>query len=323
MTVSRRNFLLLSGAAALAAVLPAQAKDTLALGGAAFGSSWRVSLPPGADAAAPRRRIEWIIAEVDGLMSPYRADSELSRFNALASTDWLPLSEQTRGVVEAALRIAAASGGAFDPTVGPLVGRYGFGPILGPAGGEFVQLALRPDAIRKDNPHLSLDLCGIAKGHALDLMAAELDGLGLADYLIELGGEVFARGRHPSGRSWQVAIERPVAGPVDLQHLVALDGMAIATSGDTVNAYEIAGRRYSHIIDPHAAAPVTGAVASVSVRAASAMEADGLATAVIAMGLEEGAAFAEEREIDALFLVRDGPSLKTIITGGFADHLLT
>jgi thiamine biosynthesis lipoprotein len=322
MTLSRRRFLLLSSAATLAATLPAQGGDAMTLGGPAFGSSWRLRLPAGADAEAAKGRIEQVIANVDGLMSPYRANSELSRFNASASTDWLPLSEQTHTVVDAALRIAEASGGAFDPAVGPLVGRYGFGPIHGPAAGDFTQFALQRRAIRKHIQHMSLDLCGIAKGHALDQITTQLDALGVADYLIELGGEVFARGWHPSGRSWQVAIERPVAGPVQLQHLVALDGMAIATSGDAINAYEVAGQRYSHIIDPHAGVPVAGALASVSVRAANAMEADGLATALFAMGLEAGAAYAEERNIGALFLVRDGATLKTITIGDFADHLL-
>ncbi len=322
MTYTRRRFLALSGASLAGLSWPAMARETQTLGGRAFGSYWRISLAAPTDIAPVRRRIEAVIATVDLGMSPYLALSEIARFNAVQSNDWVPVSAQTHVVIDAALRIADESAGSFDPTVGPIVGRYGFGPITGSRNSSYLQLALMPDAIRKHDAELSLDLCGIAKGFALDQMAAELDAQGIDDYMIELGGEVFARGHHPKGRAWQVAIEQREVGRASLGHLVALNGNAIATSGTSINAYDNGARRYSHLIDPRIGAPINDPVISVSVLSQSGMRADGLATALMVMGLKNGAAFAQDHAIDALFLAKDGSALKTVTTGRFAESLL-
>lgn len=322
MALSRRGFLNLSGASALALAWPAQADEIVTLGGLAFGTYWRISFAPSMDTTNVRQKMETIIHSVDAGMSPYLAQSELSRFNRSPSKDWVPVSAQIHKVVEAALRLSDFSAGSFDPTVGPIVGRFGFGPIEGARVGSYQQLALRSGALRKTDAALTLDLCGIAKGFALDRMVEDLDAAGLEDFLVELGGEVFARGRHPSGRAWHVAIEQPVSTIRGLAHLVALEGRAIATSGNNINFYDVGDRHYSHIIDPHISAPITGAIMSVSVLADGGMAADGLATALMVMGLEEGASFAQSRAIDALFLAKDGAGVKTIPTGRFAEVLL-
>lgn len=169
---------------------------------------------------------------------------------------------------------------------------------------------------------MTIDLCGVAKGYALDLMRDALGGLGVNDFMIELGGEVFAQGRHDAGRHWQVAIERPVASTSSLAHLIELDGQAIATSGVTVNSYDMAGRRYSHIIDPRQRAPVDGDILSASVISDTGMQADGLATTLVAMQLDEATAFAERLGLDAAIQVRNKKGATTIMTGRFADLLI-
>lgn len=322
MTLTRRTFLTLAGAGALAWAGPLRAREAATLAGTAFGSSFRLTLSDGSRAREAEARIVSIVSEIDGLMSPWRAGSELSRFNALASTDAVPVSAPTRAVLAKGLAIARASGGAFDPTVGPIVGRYGFGPIASGARGHFGQLELTDEGVRKQVPGLSIDLCGIAKGHALDRIAAALDDLGAADYLLELGGEVFSRGTHPAGRDWRVGVERPGPGG-GVAHLLAPGGRAVATSGDAANFYEIAGRRYTHVIDPLVGEPVTGDLASVSVLAENGTEADGWATALVAAGLERGFALAEAQGLDALFLVRDGEGFKTMLAGRAEAHLLS
>ena len=314
--MNRRDLLILGGGALLAPALPARAGGARVLGGPALGSSWKLVADLAAvDPAALADDLVAAIASVDAKMSPFRADSELSRFNRAATTGWQALSAETCGVVAEALRVAEATGDAFNPTLGPVAGRYGFGPIVGGVAGASAEIFLREGAVRKARPKLTLDLCGIAKGHALDHMAQACAAHGVGDFLIELGGEVLARGKHPSGRGWRVGVE----GPSDLLHAVSPGGGALATSGMAVNAFTWRGRRYAHIVDPQTRAPADPALFSVTVAAKTGMKADALATALFAMGAERGPAFARNAAIEALFVADDGSS---ITTGGFGARIL-
>lgn len=301
MGITRRSFVIGSGGLVLAPALSAHAAG-VALSGRAFGGPWRVVLADGARAQVATREIAAVLDAVDRAMSPFRPDSELSRFNRSARTGWQEASPAFASVTAEALRIAGLSGGAFDPSVGPAVARYGFGPIAGERAGDFRGLAAGDGTIRKDDARLSLDLCGIAKGHALDAVGVALAGIGIGDVLIEIGGEVLARGAGPDGRPWRVGIADPVAGGVHMR--VRGDGLALATSGDAVNAYEVAGRRYSHTIDPRTGEPVRNAVASVTVAAPTGVMADALATALVVLGPERGLALADGLGVAALFLLR-------------------
>jgi thiamine biosynthesis lipoprotein len=315
MTLTRRTFL----AATLAsAALPARAGATQSLGGPAFGSYWRLTLPEGADPAPARAAIAAVVAKVDRLMSPYRGDSDLTRFNTRASTDLVPLAPETARVTRTALALTAETEGAFDPTVGPIVARYGFGPIAGGAGGAAL-LTLEGDGLRKARSDLTLDLCGIAKGHALDRAVAALDALGHTGFLLELGGEVFARGTHPEGRPWQIGVEGAEGG---LARLSTLADTAVATSGDTVQGYALGRRRYGHIINPKTGAPASDSLASVTVFHASAARADALATALFAMGRERALAFAEAQDLDMLLLAREGTAIRALATGNAGRRLV-
>jgi thiamine biosynthesis lipoprotein len=314
--MNRRDLLILGGGALLASGLPARAQAPRVLQGPAFGSSWKlVADIDAADAAALTADIEAVVASVDAKMSPFRADSELSRFNRAATTGWQALSHETCAVVAEALRVAEATGDAFNPTLGPVTGRYGFGPIIEGVPGAPEEISVREGGVGKARAALTLDLCGIAKGHALDRMAAACAGRGLADVLIELGGEVLARGRHPSGRGWRVGVE----GPSGFAGAVSLDGAALATSGIAVNAFSHGGRRYAHIVDPLTKRPADSALFSVTVAAGTAMTADALATALFAMGAARGPAFSRENGIEALFVMDDGA---TVMSGGFEARIL-
>lgn len=318
-TLNRRGFLALGTAALLAT--GAKAAPLAGLSGIALGTGWSVALPAGADTAGLRDRLAALLAGMDRAFSPFRADSALGRFNG--GGEEAAVSAEVVDVTRAALSIAEASGGAFDPTVGPLVARWGFGPIRD---GETTAEGWR--AIRAGNGHLArerrgltLDLCGIAKGHALDRMAALLRDAGHAHFLIDLGGELFAEGRHPSGRLWQVGVEDPRPGREGMAATLKLSGMAVATSGDRVNGYDLGTRRYSHIIDPAAGEPVESTLASVSVLMPDARTADGWATALMAAG-NGGPALARRRGIPALFLFRAENGLSRVATAGFETHLL-
>ena len=324
---TRRRMLALTGAA-MSLGFPARADGPALLRrpapvqvieGRAFGSTWRITLPDQAP-AAPRRAVAGLLDGIDRQMSPWRDDSEITAFNRSARE--VRVSPETALVAQVALDVAAASDGWFDPSVGPLVARWGFGPITGDGTPRWQGLSVAGDSLSKDAAGLTMDLCGIAKGRALDLLAARLLDAGHADFLADLGGELAARGQHPSGRDWQIAVEDPrpeVAGSAFGLRLP--DGMAIATSGLRAQSYAVGPQRYGHIIDPHHAAPVGGAIASVSVLAESAMLADAWATALTAAGAD-GAALARRQGLAALFISHDGVGLRHETTSGFKRHLI-
>jgi thiamine biosynthesis lipoprotein len=321
MMFTRRAFL--AGAGSLALARPVLAGSSAAvIEGSAFGASWRAVVPEDNDPQTMRAAVQAIVNSVDAAMSPFRADSEIARFNDTNDTDWVALSAPSCEVVAEALRVAGMTAGAFDPTVGGVVGQYGFGPITRRSRGDLSGISLRAGAVKKALPDLTLDLCGVAKGHALDRMVEAIEALGAMNFLLEVGGEVAARGRHPDGRKWQVGIEKPEPGDLGFQRVVALAGEALATSGDRVNSYVTGGRRYSHIIDPHRSRPADTSLASVSVLASTAMRADAMATALFAMGHEAARAFAEQNRLPALFLVREKDGICEITTGSFDERIL-
>lgn len=314
---TRRDLLLALAGFSAASLLPriATAGDMLRLSGRAFGTSWRVTLANVPDATGLADRISAILDAVDREMSPFRADSELGLVNAAADTEWHEVSASFCKVARAAQAMQAASGGAFDPRVGPAVHRYGFGPIEGEQVANGAEFEFHGTRIRKGDARLTLDLCGIAKGHAVDRVAALLSGLGHEAFLVDIGGEFAARGRRPDGAGWRVGIENPLTGGV--RRVVEIGDRALATSGDRVNGYTHADRRYSHTIDPATGEPVRTEVASVSVVASDAMTADALATALLVMGPERGMALADKHGVGAFFLLRAGDGLAGVDNAAF------
>ncbi|NIR29770.1 MAG: FAD:protein FMN transferase [Gammaproteobacteria bacterium] len=266
------------------------------------------------------REIEALLDRIDGRMSTYDERSELSAFNHSASTDWIRISAETRTVIDEALRISELTDGAFDMTVGPVVNLWGFGPdgrprtvpsrtliaaALERVDYRQVRTRASPPAVRKERPGVYIDLSGIAKGYAVDEIARHLERSGITDYLVDVGGELRARGRNAQGLRWRVAVETPDPDERSVYRILALDGTGVATSGDYRNYFERQGRRYSHTIDPRTGAPIEHALASVTVVHASAMRADGMATALMVLGPEAGYRLAEREKLAALFIVRE------------------
>ncbi len=168
------------------------------------------------------------------------------------------------------------------------------------------KLAVDPSAgtAVKAHPDLRADLSGIAKGFGVDQAARALEALGIADYMIEAGGEVRTRGLNGEGRPWQIAIERPDAMPQRPHFVVPLSGLSMATSGDYRIYFEQDGRRYSHEIDPATGRPIGRGLASVSVVAPECGYADAMATALIVLGPDKGHALASAQNIAAHFIAR-------------------
>jgi len=276
---------------------------------------------PGALARADiQSMLDEQLADVDRHLSGWNEASEVARFNATESTDWVPVSPVLLRAVAQSLVISRESAGAFDVTVGPLVGAWGFGAdadvdLAAPTASEIarlqasvghdkLELRAQPPALRKRVPALRIDLDGVAPGLAVDDIAARLEALGVRDYLVELGGEVRARGRSPAGRPWRVAVEAPVAGERRAYALVELDGVGVSTSGDYRDFHDADGRRISHTIDPRSAAPVSHGLASVSVVHESVAAADAWCTALMVLGPQEGMALARRLGLAALFIER-------------------
>jgi thiamine biosynthesis lipoprotein len=321
--IDRRAFLALGGGSAIALFTPRLAFGSPALrtlSGEAFATGWSLAVPDTVDVETLRAPIERLLADIDLQMSPWRLDSDVSRFNR-APAGSLRMPAELVDVTSAALALAGSSGGEFDPTVGPLVARWGFGPIKGDTTPDWRGIGLHGDALSKQHDGLTLDLCGIAKGYALDKMADIVKAAGHADFVIDLGGELSACGGHPSGRSWHAAVEDPRPGVDGVIEVIALGGMAVATSGSRANSYEVGTRRYSHIIDPLTLEPVEGNLLSVSVIASSAMTADGWATALFAAGAANGPELARRNSVNALFVFSDPQGLRRIKTGSFDDYL--
>lgn len=322
-----RNCLLL--ALFIGAVPSCSDPEPVRFAGLAMGTSWSVNLVLRPGDTAPEqldREIGERIEVLEQSMSTYRADSELSRFNAARGDEWYPVSIELCEVVATAVAVGNETGGALDVTVGPVVDLWGFGPpgrVTAVPTASQVEAArqktgldrLHADcdrpAIRKSNPELKLDLSAIAKGYAVDEVSELLGQQGIADYLVEIGGELRASGRHPAGRPWSVGIERPDADSRTVATVLPVIERAVATSGDYRNWFEVDGKRYSHAIDPRSGSPVSHELAAVTVVARTAMVADAYATALLVLGPEEGPALAEALGLAVLFQKADGTLAET------------
>lgn len=318
-------------AAVVVACSPDAGRTQLELSGSTMGTTYSVKVPLPAEALPKDRLRRDIRVRLDGiekLASTYLVTSELSAFNKARSTNWHPVSAEFCRAIAATLAISEKTDGAFDITVGPLVNLWGFGPdamVFQPPSQSSIDAALarvgytnleadcsRP-AIRKHRADLYVDLSGWAKGYAADELAAILERHALTDYLVEIGGELRLRGHNAEHRKWRVAIEQPDEARRGVQTILHVTDTAVATSGDYRNFFEHEGKRYSHTIDPRDGRPVVHELAAVTVIAASAANADAMATALLVLGPDVGRARAEELDLAALFLVRgrDGVQQRT------------
>ena len=277
-----------------------------------------------------RSAIDAAITDVDRAMSTYRPDSELSQFNAARADESVELSAATLQVFHAAAEIGELTNGALDPTVGPLVNAWGFGPgerrdlsdseieeLRAQTGWD--KLAISSLGVTKLSDRVACDLSAIAKGYAVDCVSETLLGLGQPNHMVEIGGEIRASGLNSEGRTWRIAIEKPET-PGGIQRTVSLDNLSMATSGDYRNYYEKEGVRLSHTIDPRTGRPVAHRLASVAVVEPACMRADGFATALMVLGEDEGYAIAQRLELAALFIVRTDEGFEERPTPAFTKR---
>lgn len=311
--------------------MPAARLTPAALAGATMGTTWsaRMALPAGCSDHAARLAIQAALDEVVAQMSTWEAGSDISQFNQ-AGPGWRALPDAFFHVLHHAMALADDTAGAYDPTVGPLVNVWGFGPHQrafeppSPAAVDAARLrcgwrrvALDAETQAAYQPGGAyLDLSSIAKGYGVDRAAMALDALGITQYLVEVGGELRARGNRPDGQPWCVAIEVPDASD---DHAVALplEDVSIATSGDYRRHAGNGDARYAHTIDPRTGQPVRNNVASVSVLHPVCMQADALATVLTVLGETDGLDYARRHDLAALFILRDAGAYRVIATPAF------
>jgi FAD:protein FMN transferase len=272
-----------------------------------MGTGWSLAFaaPESVTNAAVVAELEEGFALVIREMSGWEGGSDLCRFNR-SEPGWRQLPYEFYRVLSRAIEIAELTGGAYDPSLGARVDALGFGPGLNQPQGQksWHDIRLDPDARRAFQPGgVALDLSSIAKGRAVDLCAERLKALGIPSFLMEIGGEFVGEGVKPDGKPWWVELqlsELPPAPGEPAHTDVALVNLALATSGDFVRRHD----GVSHLLDGRTGEPLDGALSGVSVMHASAMEADGWATALFALGQEAGLAMAETQQLAAVFARR-------------------
>ena len=319
------------------ACAPVPQRHVVTLDGPIMGTDYRITLVSDTEIEESQLRqgVLQVMEAVNQKMSTYLIDSEISQFNAFDGKQAFTVSKQTAEVIQQSLEVSAMSDGYFDITVGPLVRAWGFGAVgvikqvpdvallsdLDELVG-FDKLQLNNLQLRKTDSRVEIDLSAIAKGYAVDQVANYLLKQSINDFLINIGGELRAFGTNVDHHIWRVGIERPeILGGVE--NIVALNNMAIATSGDYRNFVVLDGRKYSHTIDPIAKRPVLHKLALVSVIHERASYADALATAMMAMGEVRALHFAKKHAIASYFAIRlgQGEDYKIVTTEQFIPYL--
>lgn len=315
--------------------------------GEAQGTTWTVRyLNDSTDYTA---QIDSVLGRIDDALSTWQEGSLINRINAFNRRDTVFAfydSTQFYSVVfERSAEIHRVTGGAFDPSVYPLVELWGFGfsnrhtvteeevdSVLkivgfGPSLVDLIEVnrdtyIYKETQIRKGEPRAKLDFNAIAQGFSVDIMSDVLNSAGVTNYMIELGGEVYCRGVNADGKPWRIAIDKPVTdGSRSLHAVVNVSNKALVTSGSYRKFYEADGRRYSHIIDPRTGYPVEHGVLSVTVMASDATSADAYATAFMVMGLEETQRFLEahpELGLEVYLIWDENSTYKTWASAGLA-----
>ncbi len=314
--------------------------SAVTLNGLTMGTTYTVKINESGrnnDPVLIKKSIDNLLEDLNAKMSTYLPDSELSRINQSGSADWINISDDLYAVIETAINISNLSGGTFDITIGPLVNLWGFGPVekqdiipddgliqttLLDTGIGKIHLNDTNRAIKKDRANIYLDLSGIAKGYAADQIAQLLrEQFAIYNYLVEIGGEIQAKGVNPDNQAWRIGIEKPVSTQRAVERIISLDNSGMATSGDYRNYFEENGIHYSHIIDPRTGKSVNHQLVSVTVLHAESMIADAWATALQVLGPEKGMELANSLDLPVFFIVKKQNGFSEIMSASFKQYI--
>lgn len=298
---------------------PVTGQELVSFTGATMGTRYTVTIAKRDDIAELQKSVDALLVKINKQMSTYDSNSELSRFNRSTGTNWFTVSSETATVVAFALQVAQESGGAFDPTIGPVVNLWGFGPegrrkeppseaaiakALKRVGYKKLAVRMNPPALRKEISSIYVDLSAVAKGFAVDEISKFLKSANCPQSLVVIGGDIRANGVKPDGSPWRIGIESPDGAGKAVERKVPLRNMAVSTSGDWNNSFSHEGKRYSHVIDPRTGRPVPHTLASVTVFAGQSMQADCWDTMLLVLGEEQGLKWCGKHDVAAMFFSR-------------------
>lgn len=330
----------------------ATSKTYFAVQGETMGTYYQVRYS-GEERTGLKAEIDSLLEVINLEVSTYIPHSTISRFNQTAepfslSYDPITKTDSTdydnqhfKLNLNLSKTIFDQMEGYYDPTVMPLVNYWGFGytekrkvtqvdsvkidSLIALIGFDKINWNQQANLLEKGQPNMQLDFSSCAKGYGVDEVARLLAGKGVADYMVEIGGEVVVKGKNPKGKDWSIAVSLPKAGAglEEFQTILSLKDIAVATSGNYRIFYEVEGEKFAHIISPLTGFTEKSNLLSVSVLAKDCMTADAYATAFMVMGLDRAMAFASEQaDIEAYFIISkpDG-SMAVSYTEGIPEYL--
>jgi len=318
--------------------------EEYAFNGATMGTSYHITIVGDSldtnERSVIATQVDSVLNQYNQILSTYEDASEISYFNQELTSNPIVVSNELIRVVKVGLELCQQSTGAFDITVMPIVNFFGFGfeeghdrfPTIEEIDAWLAltgcdRVVVGDGTIQKTDSRVSIDLSAIAKGDASDKVSDFLLAQGYENLFVEIGGEIMTRGVNRYGKSWKIGIDRPTFGGApgaDLQHIVEIGDLAIATSGDYRNYREVEGKRISHVIDPRTGSPISHNLAAVTVITDKCMYADGLATAVMVLGAEEGLDWLEDYpSAEGLLITREkNGEYREQMTSGFEKYII-
>jgi thiamine biosynthesis lipoprotein len=290
------------------------------------------------DQAELKKAVDAVYNDIDLKLSNYREDSEISRINREATTDWLTVSPEIAELVDIARQVHDKTEGCYDLTVKPLFDLWGFSrhqnrvpseaeiaAVLPHIGMDKLDIDLPGRRLRKKDPALRIDLSSIAQGYTVARVASLLEAKGVQNYLVEIGGEMRVKGRKANGKPWRVAVEKPLPYTREVERVLEVhqtEGTAIMTAGTYRNFFEEGGKTYSHILDPKSGRPVTHRLLSVTLLHPDPTWADAWDTALLCLGEQKGYSVAEKAGLKALLIYGEDGELKERFTPAFGAEIL-
>lgn len=323
-------------------IISCESKNDMHLRGLTMGTTYSVVLPninEKINKNLLQVKVDSLLAQINFQMSTYIENSEISNFNSKKDTGPIDISLDFYNVIQTALKISKLSEGAFDITIMPLIRLWGFGPEnkgkKSVPSIEEIKLYKKNTGIsflksgkyylKKVNTELEIDLSAIAKGYAIDKIKSLFELLQLEHYLIEIGGEIICKGKNADGLLWRIGIDNPSVNSKTKKEnnlILGLSDVAVATSGDYRNYFEVNDIIYSHIIDPMTGYPVKNVIASATVVAPNCAEADAWATALLVMGVKGLDILEELNGFEGLIFSRVNNGFQRLMTSGFEKNII-
>lgn len=303
-----------------------QSEQIQKISGPAQGSTFHISYWSTQDVNHQQleQKIQLELDRIDLVMSNYRPDSTIEKFNQQPVTEPQTVGAELVNLVEEARKVYTESSGCYDLTVKPLFDLWGFkaDKFNQPTAEQLQQtmqliglnkvLTASPTQLQKQAPNIRVDVSSIAQGYTVDKLADVLRQSGIDNFLVEVGGEMVVQGHKPEQKPWRVAIDKPLPGDQSLQKIIAITQdapMSVMTSGTYRHYFDENGQRYSHVLDARVGAPVKHQTVSTTVLMDNGTQADAWSTAFLCLGSAEGLAVANKLGIKVLFIDQDGEQL--------------